>query len=217
MRDKIKLFIKYVPFSYMWYIRKFSDHPKTVLDIGCGNGELMSIITDKFWKITGLDIFKESLDKANETGCYSQLIQGDLIKSCRKLVKSKKKYDLVFCSQVIEHISKEDGNMLLDLADKLAKKRIYFGTPRGYMEQPQEFLGNNPYQKHLSGWNLDDFIKRGYKVYGVGFNPVWKEQGLARGKSKLEILFLTIITFPLNPLVYYIPSLGAGIMAIKEL
>jgi len=200
----------------MWYLRKFSDHPKTVLDIGCGNGELMSVIADREWKITGLDIFDRSLNKARKTGFYSELIEGDLIKSCQKLVKSKKKYDLIFCSQVIEHIKKEDGNKLLDLADKLARKRIYFGTPRGFMKQPEEFLEKNPFQVHLSGWEVSEFTERGYIVFGVGFNSVWKEQGLARGKPKWKIILLTLLSFPLNPIIYYFPSLGAGIMAIKD-
>lgn len=200
----------------MWLMRDLLEEPKTVLDLGCGNGALMEILGDKKWKITGIDIHKQSLKKAKATGFYNELIAGDLVKVCEKLVKQKKKYDLVFCSQVIEHITKEEGNEILDLSDKLAKKRIYFGTPRGFMIQPEEFIEDNPYQHHKSGWSVKEFADRGYKVYGVGLYPVWSEQGLARPSNVYNRLFWTFISYIFAPITFYIPKLGAGIMAVKE-
>lgn len=212
---RFEKYIKFVPFSYMWLLRKIVGSPKTVLDLGCGNGALMEVFGDEKWDITGVDIHSESLRKAKKTGMYKMLLKGDLVKVCTKLVKEKKKYDLVFCSQVIEHVTKKDGNKLLSLSEKLAKKRIYFGTPKGFMIQPEEFIEGNPYQIHRSGWSIDEFSVRGYKVYGVGLYPIWWERGLARPENKLTRFFWTIVSFLFSPLTFYIPQLGAGIMAIK--
>lgn len=206
----------YLPFTYMWYLKRFADSPKTVLDLGCGDGKIMSIISDRSWQVTGIDIFPSSLKKAKETGVYKELIKGDLIRVGRKLVKQKKKYDLVFCSQVIEHITRKQGEEILTLSDKLAKKRIYFGTPRGFMNQPEVFIGDNPYQYHKSGWSLGDFRSRGYKVYGIGFYPSWSEEGLARSENIFIRYVFTIISYLLSPIVYYMPSWASGIMAIKD-
>jgi SAM-dependent methyltransferase len=207
---------KNIPFTYIWELKYLSGSPKTVLDIGCGEGKIMGLIKQDSWKVVGIDIHGEAVRKAKKSGVYDEVFQGDLVKTLEKLVRQKKKYDLVFCSQVIEHITREEGNKLLDLSDKLAKKRIYMGTPRGFMVQPEEFLGQNPYQKHKSGWSELDFTSRGYTVYGVGFSPVWSERGLARGKTGLSMLVNTMVSYLMSPIIFYVPSLGAGIMAVKE-
>jgi SAM-dependent methyltransferase len=214
---KLSGILIHIPFSYMWTLKKIAGNPRTVLDIGCGNGEIMRIIGDKKWKITGLDIYPDSLKQAKATGMYTELIKGDLIKVCNQLVKKNKKYDLVFCSQVIEHITKKDGEKLLELADKLAKKRIYFGTPLGFMHQPHVFYKGNPHQHHKSGWELEEFTRRGYSVHGVGFKPIWSESGLGRTENKVFEFVLTAVGYFVSPFVYYFPRTAAGILAEKNL
>lgn len=209
--------ISLFPFVYSWYLRLLSGSPKTVLDMGCGDGTLIEGIKGSQWDITGIDIYEKDLKNAKKKGLYHKLIKGDLVKVCRKLVKERKKYDLVFCSQVIEHITKKEGVELLDLTEKLAKKRIYFGTPRGFMVQPEVFLKGSPYQYHKSGWNLEDFRSRGYKVYGIGFYPVWSERGFGRSKSGFIFILSSIISYMLSPLVFFIPEIASGMMAVKEL
>lgn len=204
-----------IPLTYMWYLKRLVDSPKTVLDLGCGNGELIKQIYSRDWKITGIDIYEKSLKEADKLGVYKMLIKGDLIKVCTGLIKKKKKFDLVFCSQVIEHISKNDGSKLLDLAEKLAKKRVYFGTPRGFMNQPEIFIKGNPHQYHKSGWSIDEFKKKGYKVYGIGLYPVWSERGLARGENGLTVLVSKLVSYTLSPVTFLIPSLASGMMALK--
>ena len=205
-----------IPFTYMWYLRRFCGSPKTVLDLGCGDGELMRTIGEKRWKIIGVDIYDKSLKDAEKTGMYKRLVKGDLVTVCKKLIKQKRVFDLVFCSQAIEHITKKEGEEILKLVEKLAKGRIYFGTPRGFMIQPEVFLGDNPYQHHQSGWSLEDFKTRDYKVYGVGFMPIWSERGLARSSNKLVSLIAGAISYIMSPIVYFLPSLGAGMMAVKD-
>lgn len=214
---KLSDILIHVPFSYMWTLKTIAGNPKTVLDIGCGEGDIMQIISEKKWKVTGIDIYADSLKAAKQKGVYSELIKGDLIKVCEKLIKEKKKYDLVFCSQVIEHITKKDGNRLLELADKLAKKRIYFGTPLGFMHQPHEFIKGNPHQHHKSGWELEEFTKRGYKVNGVGFKPIWSESGLGRTENPLWRFILTAVGYLVSPFVYFVPTTAAGILAVKDI
>lgn len=205
-----------LPFSYMWLLKKLCGTPRSVLDVGCGDGELMSVIADKNWKITGIDIYADSVKKAKKRGIYQEVIKGDLNKVCEKLISEKKKYDLVFSSQVIEHITKKEGEKMLDLFEKLARKRIYVGTPRGFMNQPEIFLKGNPYQVHKSGWSIEDFTKRGYKVRGVGFYPSWSENGLARSKNRLVALFFTAVSYIFSPIVYVLPLLASGMMSVKE-
>lgn len=206
-----------IPFTYPWLIKKIIGRPKSVLDIGCGDGELMSAICQKSWTITGIDIYKKSLDIAKAKGIYSELVKGEVIRECQRLVKLKKKYDLVFCSQLIEHISREDGEKLINLMQKLAKKIIFISTPRGYVDQYEKYLELNPFHHHLSGWKVEDFEKMGFKVVGVGSNLVWSEHGLARTENKIQYIFGNLVSYILSPVSYNFPNTAAGLFAFKKI
>lgn len=204
-----------LPFSYMWLLRVSIGHPKTVLDLGCGDGSLIEFLSEgKKWKITGIDIYKKAIESARKRNIYYKLIQGDLLKTLKS--NSRLKYDVIFFSQVIEHVIRSNGEKILDEIEKLAEKRIIVGTPRGFMEQPHEFLDGNPNQVHKSGWSIEDFTSRGYKVYGVGFLPIWSHDGLGRNANFFTMVLSNIISYLMSPVVYFFPALGAGIIAIKD-
>ncbi|MDD5415772.1 MAG: glycosyltransferase [Candidatus Daviesbacteria bacterium] len=204
------------PFSWSWLLRKLIGDPKTVLDIGCGDGALMRTLSkEKNWKIVGIDIFKDSVIKAKTLGVYDSIIQGDVIEVLKKMITQRNRFNTVFCSQLIEHLSKKEGNRLLDLMDQLALERIVVTTPRGFVEQREEFLGNNHHQHHKSGWMIEDFVSRGYKVYGLGLSAVWRYSKL--GLSKARIPFISLVSYLMSPLVYFIPALGEGILAVKKI
>lgn len=212
--DKLKII---TPFSYMWILRHIIGDCETILDLGCGDGRLMEVLSQgKEWKIVGVDIFPEYLKAAKKRKVYTGLIHSDIGNAVNRFIKDKEKYDVVFFSQVIEHISREKGEVILDQLDKLAKKRIIIGTPRGFMHQPDEFLDSNPHQVHKSGWTEEDFTKRGYRIYGVGINPIWSEGGLARTKDKLSFICWTLAGFLVSIPVYFFPKLGSGILAVKN-
>ncbi len=213
--DRLKITL---PFSYMKLLRDGIGEAKTILDLGCEDGRLLTLLSDgKNWKVTGVDIFQRNVKETAKKKIYIRAIKGDVVETSKKLIKEKKKFDVVFCSQVIEHIDRKKGEDLLSLVDKLARKKVIMGTPRGFMEQPEVFLGNNPHQVHKSGWSEDDFRKRGYKVYGIGFGPVWSEEGLGRTYSKPLALLASIISYAFSPIVYYFPFLAAGILCFKEI
>lgn len=213
--DKLKISI---PFSYMYILRQSLGESKTILDLGCEDGKLMELLSEgKDWQITGVDIFAKNVAVAAKRKKFVEVFRGDVVSISKKLIKEKKKYDVVFCSQVIEHIDRKAGEELLSLVDKLAKKRIVMGTPRGFMEQPAAFLGENPHQIHKSGWSEGDFRNRGYKIYGIGFGPVWSESGIGRSRSKSTVLISGVLSYLFSPIVYYIPFLAAGILCIKDI
>ncbi len=213
--DKFKII---TPFSYMWILRHHIGNSNTILDLGCGDGSLMAILSQgKNWQIIGVDIYEDGLKKAEGRKIYKKLIKGDILTSVQFLNKLSKKYDVVFFSQVIEHISKKRGEKVLNEIEKLSRKKIIVGTPRGFMKQPREFLGDNPHQIHESGWEVEDFRSRDYKVFGIGFAPIWSEFGLARTKNKLFFVFYTFTAYLLSPVIYFFPGLGAGLLCIKEI
>ncbi len=203
---------------YLWFLRKMIGKVNTVLDLGCGEGEFMeSLQYGRNWEITGIDVDQRYLNKAKTKKIYKQLIKGDLIKVLEKLIKEKKQFDLVFCSQVIEHLKKEEGEKLLDLLEKVVLKKIFISTPNGFMHQPEEYFDDNPYQIHRSGWEEADFKKRGYSVYGVGFIPIWSEGGIAHLSNKILFVFSYVLSYLLSPIIYFNPYLASGLFCIKKI
>lgn len=213
--DKLKII---VPFSYMWILRREIGEADTILDLGCGDGRLMEVLSQgKKWKVLGVDIFSEYVKVAKKRRPYEFVILGDIEETVEKLIRKKNKFDVVFFSQVIEHIPRKAGEKILDRLEEVAKKRIIVGTPRGFMYQPEAFLDSNPHQVHKSGWSEEDFSSRGYKIYGVGIKPIWSEEGLARTRNTLAFVFWTLVAYLVSIPVYFFPKLGAGILAVKKI
>lgn len=211
--DNLKLLL---PFSYMWLLKASIGDAKTILDLGCGDGTLMELLSKgEKWQITGIDIYGKDIETAKKRNIYAKLIKGDLLKTISNN-NLQSKYDVVFFSQVIEHVTRAQGEKILNEIEKLAKKRIIVGTPRGFMEQPHEFLDDNPHQVHKSGWSIEDFTSRGYKVNGVGFSLIWSYHGLGRDADIFRTIVSNIFSYLMSPVVYFFPTLAAGIIATKE-
>lgn len=204
-----------LPFSYMWLLKRSIGNPNTILDLGCGDGSLIEFLSKgEDWQIAGIDIHKEAIESARKRYVYFKLITGDLLKTIQNN-NFKSKFDVIFFSQVIEHLTRKEGERILEEIEKLAKKRIVVGTPRGFMEQPHELDGNS-HQVHRSGWNIEDFTSRGYRVYGVGFSLIWSHYGSERSYNLLQVAIINVISYLMAPIVYFFPTLGSGIIAIKK-
>lgn len=208
-----------IPFSYMWLLRQSLGNSKTILDLGCGDGNLMELLADgKSWRITGIDLYTKNVKAASQRSVFTKVFKEDIIKFVKKQITKKKKYDVVFCSQVIEHIDRKKGKELLTLIDSIARRRIIIGTPREFMEQPPAYFGDNPHQVHKSGWSEEDFRKRGYKVFGIGLSPFWSEEGLVRiNNNRVVVAFYCAVSFLFSPVAYFIPKFAAGILCIKDI
>ncbi len=205
-----------IPFSYLWLYRSSLGNPRTILDLGCGDGSFMKFISKgKDGQITGIDIFKDVVIKARASGAYDLVIQGDVIKESRKLIKQKKRFDTVFSCQLIEHMNQKDGEELLSLINQLAINRAVVATPRGFVEA-EDLSGHNPHRHHISGWSIEAFSKRGYRVHGLGFKYGLPKSGISKINNKIIAYAFMIRTFLMQPFVYLFPSLGVGILAIKK-
>lgn len=204
-----------LPFSYNWLIKKnLHKYPiKTILDLGCGEGRFgKKFNQDNRFEITGIEIFKPYIKKSISTGKYIKVLWGDITK---KINLPEKSFDLVICLETIEHLKKTDGLEILKKINTLSKKMIIISCPVGIAAQ--ENYDQNIYQEHLSSWFPNDFLKQGYKVYGVGLKAVYGKHTHVDHKIKIHTAPLYLLSFLANPIANNFPQIACQMIAVKLL
>lgn len=92
---------------------------ETVLDAGCGNGHITNFLPPHL-RVTGLDLSETALRNVRVPH-----IQG----SVTALPFPDKSYDLVYCFDVIEHLSEQDFVRALHELQRVAKKYVLIAVP----------------------------------------------------------------------------------------
>lgn len=202
-----------LPFSYSWIFRHHLGNKKSVLDVGCGEGNIMSKInSDNKYNVTGVDLHRPYLRQAKELGAYRKLLYGDI----RRLRFKQKSFDAVMSSQVIEHLTKKEGLKLIKVMENIASDKIIIGTTNGFFPyDPYMGRDDNPLQVHKSGWDIKEMENYGYKVYGQGISFIYKPGGLAYKFPSIGI-FLFLFSYFLSPLTYIFPEMSSYIIAVKR-
>lgn len=209
-----------IPLTYTWFLKKlFTKDIKTVLDVACGDGRLLaSILGSKHrFKIVGIDLDNRYLRKAKATGVYDNVFRVDLSQPKWRNIDNRK-YDLVFCSQVIEHLDKKEGEKLLDKLDVLARRKIYVGTVRGSVAfKPYDGEGETvAHQQHKSTWDVGDFTGRGYEVYGQGLPFVFAENSFVRKLPKILQKAFFVLSYLASPILFFYPKRAHTLLALKS-
>jgi SAM-dependent methyltransferase len=134
---------------------------RSVLDVGCGEkGTLVRRVPGIEYAF-GVDLKIPSEDAdVPRHAAYREL-------DVRSIAShfEPRSFDCVIALDLIEHLTRTDGERLLDGMERIARKRVIVFTPNGFLHQPP--APDNPYQEHLSGWRIRDFKRRGYDVVGI--------------------------------------------------
>jgi SAM-dependent methyltransferase len=133
---------------------------QSVLDVGCGQGSLMQELQAEFPRITpyGIDLSASAVELARERvsgGCFRVM---DITKG-----SLDEKYDLVVCSEVLEHLP-DDMTALQNLR-KMTGKYLLISAPQGRM---REFERQYGHVRNYAAGELTDKIERsGFAVESV--------------------------------------------------
>lgn len=95
----------------------------SVLDLGCGDGLLISQFKNYCTKITGVDNSEESLKLAFKINPDAEFINEDIA----KLDLPKKSYDVVYCFEVLQYIQQQQ--LVLKKMMQLARRSVVFSVP----------------------------------------------------------------------------------------
>lgn len=93
---------------------------KTVLEVGCGDGRIINNLIGKYECVCGLDISQKALEKVK-----TNKVQG----SIENLPFPNNSFDLVICSEVIEHLPYNIYNKSLEELERVSKKNIIISVP----------------------------------------------------------------------------------------
>jgi 2-polyprenyl-3-methyl-5-hydroxy-6-metoxy-1,4-benzoquinol methylase len=136
--------------------------PKTVLDLGCGEGFMLDALlrANIDAKFTGIDLSETALAEARERlGSRAELEHAD----ARQLVSDGRSFDMVMMLEVLEHIP--DPEQMLPILKQLARGHVLLSVPREPFFCALNFmrgknlrrLGNDP--EHVNHWGRRGFIR----------------------------------------------------------
>lgn len=171
MKNSLKKIYQKIFSNYEQELKKVVGTSKTILDVGCGEDSPIKYLSSHTYKV-GVDVHKPSIQKSKKKGIHDKYYYLNILDLEKKFTPNS--FDCVVALDVIEHLSKKDGNKLLKILEKIAIKKIIIFTPNGFL--PQGNTNNNPWQIHKSGWKVKEMEKKGYQVIGInGWKSLRKE------------------------------------------
>jgi hypothetical protein len=112
--------------------------------------------------------------------------------------------NFVFASEVIEHLPKTRGLILLEETERICKEKVMITTPHGFLPSPNP---STPYETHRSSWKASELKKLGYTIYGYGFK--WARYAPPYVAKLLRYLF--------TPISFIIIIVSEYLIAIKQI
>ena len=186
-----KILHKINPLRLEFILNNFdkSISKKNVLDIGCGGGLISESLAKKKAKVTGIDENICSIKQAKEHAKISSLKIKYINQSLDSFFnKNKKKFDLILCLEVLEHVN--DVEKTLDKITKLLNpgaililstinrnlKSLIFAKIFGEYILNWIPIGTHQFKKFRKPEEISELLKlkkiKIKKIKGLEFNPI---------------------------------------------
>lgn len=148
-----------------YQLKQYIDEADCIVDYGCGAGYLSEKLLASNKKVLGVDYSSDSVKKteiflSKEQGFMGAFLVEDALK------EYEKKFDLAFVVEVIEHLSDEHLDSLVETVKKLVKPggHIIFTTPNN--ENLESSMVYCPVTdatfhrwQHVRSWNRESISK----------------------------------------------------------
>lgn len=160
-----------------FYLRKLQ--PKTILDIGCGEGFVDEFLLSKNsqYQIAGIDISKKAVRAAKKRVPKLSISVADAY----NLPFKENTFDLTICTEVLEHM--DNPQMVIAEAKRVSKKYCLFSVPNEPLFSLLSLLSGNyvrnlgKHPDHINFWvkkSFTDLIQRYFtKPVIVKISSVW--------------------------------------------
>ncbi len=184
----------------------------TILDLGAGparywNTKSLSLLLKKNCsKLTLLDASDEFDNEDLARKIVLKRINGLVPKDLEKFDENE--FDLVVALDVIEHLPKHEGYILLYHLDRIARFSSLVSTTTSFVWQPP--ANNNPYNAHISEWRVRELKTLGWKARNKGqtgfkffYGPYAVQKYRGRNWLILEFIALSkILSYPFPRLAF---------------
>ena len=191
IKGNYKILHKINPLRLEFILNNFdkSIRKRNILDIGCGGGLISELLAKKNANVTGIDEniynIKQAKDHA-KMGSIKIDYKNQSLDTFYK--KNKKKYDLILCLEVLEHV--DDVKKTLDKISELMKpgatlilstinrnlKSLLFAKIFGEYVLNWIPVGTHQFEKFLKPEEIVDFLKLKKieikNIKGMEFNPI---------------------------------------------
>jgi len=154
--------------------------PLTILDVGIGYGKWGVLAREYLdgwagrverstWQIAvdGIEIWGPYAEAARQGGYYRNLFVGDAV----EVLPTLDDYDVVLLGDVVEHLSRKDGERLLLAAKAKARRGLVASIPLGPGWLDNAVVGETPFEKHQAVWSRHDIQRLLGKPSGAIFLP----------------------------------------------
>lgn len=165
------------------YLRYFTPG-STILDVGCGAGEFMLLLSSAGFRAIGVDIEEKAINRAREKEL--EVYRSDIFEF---LLNNQRIYGGIYCSHFIEHMSPDKVKEFLTLAfQRLEPKgRIVFITPNPYFLSGMADFWIDP--SHIRPYPPALLIKM---LEGAGFTIIDKGEDMVQFRPSLNPLRFAI-------------------------
>lgn len=160
---------KRVATSYKYYKEEVKEYLKSrfnkdikILDVGAGSGTYYELLKDYFDNMEAVEVFKPNIEKYELEKKYKKVYNVD-IKDFEY-----KYYDLVIFGDVIEHLSVEEAQKVLEYAKNRCKEMIV-AVPYMYEQGIEE---DNVYEIHKQDDLTDEVVLERYNM----LKPLYKNE-----------------------------------------
>ena len=180
---------------------------QSLVELGCGvKSPTVECIKTIF--AVGIDGHLPSLLENKKNGYFKDYVLADI----NHLPLKNNSFDCVVAFDVIEHLTKHQAKMLVDM-ERISKKKIILLTPNGF--NPKCHLeADNPLQIHKCGWTMEELSERGYVVFGIdGARRLRGEHASATIKPQIVGSILARLS---DPFVFRCPSTAFALLCVKN-
>lgn len=213
LRRLVTLLRSFFPLPSWWVIqRHLEPGARSLLDVGCGCGGPIELIRRKRRLFSvGADIFWPYLLHCRAAGLHDDVVRCDV----RLLPFRAGTFDIVLCSEVLEHLRRDEAKALIAEMENIARRQVIITVPVGRCRQ-DEYDGN-PYQAHHSAWMPADFRRLGYTVRGTGLRGFG---GLISEETSPLPQWLRLLANAVwmlaSPFSHYVPRIGGGMVCVRD-
>ena len=140
-------------------LRDPDDDYTVCLDVGACDGVWYDLLHEHFCSMDAVEVWKPNIEKHHLEDKYDDVFYVDI-----REFKYTFKYDLIIFGDILEHMSVEDAQKVLEEAFDWAKD-IIVAVP---FRWPQDAIYGNPYEKHVQ----DDLTHEIFMERYPGFEPL---------------------------------------------